>query len=213
MDILNFILKQAIREIQNAAIKAQQEKAYTTTTNKTPPTEWSLDLLLSLEWKRYEEVCKEFLSIHKCDARLTQMGADGGVDIELYQEGKLFGLVQCKAWITKVGIKEIRELYGVMASRKITDGTFFTTSSYTQDAFIFARENKIDLQDGKSLMTNIKSLSAEQQKKLLDFATTGDYTTPTCPNCGIKLIRQPGGKKDFWGCMFYPRCRGRLQMR
>lgn len=218
-DMVNQIAKQHIKEMMNLQqeiLNAQRNRQSNSTQsqkNTTRPTEWNLDVLMSLEWKRYEEVCKEIISLWGYDARLTKMGADGGVDIEIYRDNKLYGLVQCKAWIAKVGIKEIRELYGVMASKKITDGTFFTTSSYTQEAFTFARDNKIDLHDGNSLITEIKSFPTDHQKKLLDFATTGDYTTPTCPNCGVKLIRRSGEKKDFWGCVFFPRCKGKLQMR
>jgi len=40
------------------------------------------------------------------------------------------------------------------------------------------------------------------------FATAGDYTTPTCASCGVKMIvRTPkAGGKAFWGCVNYPRC-------
>jgi restriction system protein len=175
--------------------------------------EWSLELLLSLEWKRFEEVCRDYFIATGLDARLTRSGADGGVDIQIYENNQIVCLIQCKAWTWKIGVKEIRELYGIMASEKVNNGIFITTSSYTQDAIIFSKEKNVRLFDGKDLIKRIKMLPPDQQKKLLAFATAGDYTTPTCPNCGTKLIRRSGKKKDFWGCMFYPRCRSTIQMR
>ena len=215
-DMMNQALKardEIIKELLEAhgkAIKAQRPNLST-----EKPTKWSLDVLMSIEWKRFEEFCKEYIKAHGWDAQLTQIGADGGVDIEIYQNGKIYGLVQCKAWITKIGVKELRELYGVMASRKITDGTFFTTSSYTQEAFTFAQENKIDLHDSESLMNGIEKLTTEQQQHLLKVATIGDYTTPTCPNCNIKMVVKfaRNTRGEFWGCINFPRCRNTIQMR
>ena len=53
-------------------------------------------------------------------------GADGGVDIILYQQGVETPaiIVQCKSWSQKVGVKAIRELFGVMAADQIGYGVF-----------------------------------------------------------------------------------------
>ena len=43
---------------------------------------------------------------------------------------------------------------------------------------------------------------------LLALATEGDFLTPTCPACGVKMTARsnsPYGRK-FWGCVNYPRC-------
>jgi restriction system protein len=182
---------------------------------KPKPVNWNLELLMSLEWKRFEEVCKEYLIIKDYDARLTDSGADGGVDIKLYRGQQLIGLVQCKAWINKVSVKEIRELYGVMASAEITQGIFFTTSSFTEDAIAFKKNKNITLIDGRDFIKRIKTLKLEEQEQLYKFATVGDYTTPTCANCDAKMVKRTtkDSGNDFWGCANYPRCRNTLQMR
>jgi restriction endonuclease Mrr len=184
-------------------------------TENEKPNTWTLEVLMSLEWKRFEELCKEYLIMFGHNAHLTRNGADGGIDIEIWKENKKEGLVQCKAWIWKIGVKEIRELYGIMASENANIGFFITTSSFTQNAIEFTLDKNITLISGENLIHKIKHLEIAQQKYLLDIATTGDYTTPTCARCNSKMIKRSGnnGKKDFWGCLNYPRCRNTLQVR
>ena len=65
------------------------------------------------------------------------------------------------------------------------------------------------------LLMMIQRLPGEKSEALLAFATAGDYTTPTCPSCGVKMkaVAGSGGRPDFWGCKNYPRCRQKLGMR
>jgi len=51
------------------------------------------------------------------------------------------------------------------------------------------------------------------RQQLLDFATAGDWTTPTCPSCGVKMAARNSKRRRFWGCVHFPKCRGTLQMR
>ena len=50
----------------------------------------------------------------------------------------------------------------------------------------------------------------QAQRNLLAVCTSGDYTTPTCPSCGIKLVERIIGGKAAWGCRNYPRCRSKI---
>lgn len=64
------------------------------------------------------------------------------------------------------------------------------------------------------LLMMIQRLSPTSLQKLLALATNGDYKTPTCPSCGIKMIKRPSTKGDFWGCLNYPKgCRQKLNLR
>lgn len=189
-------------------------------TNVTPnkPTEWALGLLREIEWKRFEEVCQRFYDTKGIRSETTPLGPDGGIDIRLYQDNAehATSLVQCKAWGERVvGVKEVRELLGVMTHEKISKAFFMTTGRFSDDAKEVAKSNKITLIDGEMFLMMIKRLPDADQKSLLDFATEGDYKTPTCPSCGIKMKHVPGkaGRADFWGCNNYPRCRQTLWMR
>ncbi|MHB8117101.1 MAG: restriction endonuclease, partial [Acidithiobacillus ferrivorans] len=106
----------------------------------------------------------------------------------------------------------IRKLAGVMAHEKVKNGVFITTSSFTLDATVFAVANGIVLLDGKEFLNAIKTLPVSDQEHLLAFATSGDYTTPTCAKCGVKMVLKKG-YSEFWGCPNYPRCRETIRIR
>lgn len=176
---------------------------------------WSLELLRSLEWKRFEELVCAYVRQLGYEARTTRLGADGGVDVEVLDPAtqQVAMIVQCKAWnVYPVGIKSVRELYGVMAATKIPQCAFFTSGTYTTEALVFGQKHDVDLVDGEELLSRINQLKLSQSLQLLEDATRGDYTTPTCPSCGVKMILRTAGKgrsagEDFWGCPSYPRCR------
>lgn len=91
---------------------------------------WDVSILHEIEWKRFETVCTEYLRMSGFVATETNVGADGGVDIHVSKLGDdtFKGIVQCKAWTTyKVGVKPIRELFGIMAADRISSGIFITS--------------------------------------------------------------------------------------
>lgn len=180
-------------------------------------SKWSLELLNALEWKRFEYVCAGYFEELGFRAKTVRAGPDGGVDIHLYAGGAQHPgiIVQCKAWKTKmIGVNLIRELFGVMAADKVEEGIFATTGTYSSDAARFAMGKNIHLIDGEGFLAKLLALAPERQQSLLNFATEGDFTTPTCPSCGIKMVfRTPKtGGNPFWGCQNYPRCTTRLQV-
>jgi len=89
-----------------------------------------------------------------------------------------------------------------------------TSGRFSLDAINLARQIRnqgkcrLDLVTGERFLGFISQLSANQQNKLLEFATDGDYSTPTCPHCGIKMVRRSSKSNGsvFWGCRNYPRC-------
>ncbi|CAL60248.1 Putative restriction endonuclease [Herminiimonas arsenicoxydans] len=169
-----------------------------------PPT-WSIESLRSLEWKRFELLCAQYYEAAGFKAVTIAAGADGGIDVKLFKidPNLPIAIVQCKAWRKAVGVKEVRELLGVMAHEKVARGIFITNGSYTPDALAFGASNPIQLLDGQAFLGKIIDLDATAQDKLIAFAFDGDYRTPTCASCGIKLVK----RKTFWGCTNFPRCR------
>jgi restriction system protein len=184
-------------------------------TPKERPTTWTLELIKDIEWKKFEELCTAFFLEKGIRAKATFLGADGGIDIKLYQADLRTptSIVQCKAWNSwKVGVQQIREFLGVMTHEKIAKGFYMTSGEYSEEAKKTANANRITLINGEMLLAMIKRLPSESQKNLLVLATKGDYTTPTCPSCGIKMLRRSGKRGDFWGCKNFPRCHNRLHV-
>lgn len=185
---------------------------------KVDTSKWSLDLLLALEWKRFETLSAAYFEALGLRARVAGPGADGGVDIRLYQgaDDKPSILVQCKARSSAaVGVDTVRELYGVMKHQDVAEGIVMTTSTFTPDARDFPKSSDLHLIDGRDFLAKILALPAQQQLALLKHATAGDFTTPTCPSCGSTMVARKGQGRSagFWGCPRFPGCRSTLQMR
>jgi restriction system protein len=173
--------------------------------------QWTPELLKRLEWRRFEELCAAYFEALGFRADLAAAGADGGA-ITLYEEGakRASILVQCEPWNAhRVGIKPLRGLRGAMTSGNVGEGVLVTSGKFTKEARDFAGKEKITLVDGPELVGKITALLPEQALALLKGATQGDYQTPTCPACTIKMIPRKSTThgRTYWGCRNYPGCK------
>lgn len=181
---------------------------------------WTLDLIRSLEWREFEKLCARLLETKGFHAKLGDFGpdGDGGLDIRIYKQQELerpYGIAQCKAQKQEVKIETIRAFRGVMAVEKITKGFFYTSGEFSNKAWAFGKEQKIEIVSGEELLDEIRSLPQEKQEALLQEIITTDYMTPTCTVCGVKMIKKSSPKSEyqFWSCPKYPKCRGKLELR
>jgi restriction system protein len=179
---------------------------------KVSTAQWTPELLKQLEWRRFEELCAAYFETLGFRTDVLS-GAGGGVDINLYAHGaeRASTIVQCQPWNAyRVGIKPVRGLLGAMASGNVAEGVLVTSGKFTQEARDLAnKEKKISLVDGAELLARIAALVPEKALELLRFATHGDFQTPTCPTCALKMIPRKStthGRK-FWGCRNYPSCK------
>ena len=175
------------------------------------PTAWSIDVIRAVEWKRFEDLCQKFYESSGIRSETTALGPEGGMDILLYQDdgGKPTAIVHCAAGgDCLVGVRPVRELLGVMTHEKIGRAFFVTSGHFADAAKVVATGNRITLISGDMLLMMIKRLPEAARTSLLEVATEGDYKTPTCPACGIKMKRLSGkpGSPDSWACHNYPRC-------
>ncbi len=184
---------------------------------RQPAARWGPKVFAAIEWRRFEAVCEALFAQAGFRTRAQSHGADGGVDIWLYSahsEGPA-AVVQCKHWQGKpVGVREMREFYGVMAAHKLQRGTYATTSTYTEDALQFAKDNGISALDGKRLLSLIAQRTEAQQQALLQVAFEGEYWRPTCASCGTKMVERKRSRDGarFWACSHHPRCNRTLPM-
>lgn len=201
---------------ENVARSSSIQSPHVAATDEGPTT-WSRAVIDRIEWKRFEDLCCEFYRVKGIRAEATRLGPDGGVDIRLFQDQTdpqhCSAVVQCKAWSQAVGVKPVRELRGVMAHEKVDKAFFMAPNGFTDEARAFAAENRITLLDGKLFLAMLERLPAAPRAQLLTYATRGDWTTPTCPSCGLKMTARDSKRGRFWGCVSYPRCRATLAMR
>lgn len=175
---------------------------------------WTAQLLKHLEWRRFEETCTAYFEAvgHTTRVAPSRSGAGAGVDIGLGPEGSatLSILAHAKPWDAyRIGIKALRELRAAMTAAGAGEGLLVTSGRFTAEAVAFAAAENIRLIDGAALLAHFAELPPEKSAALLKLATQGDFLTPTCPRCAIKMTSRTstaGGRK-FWGCLNYPRCK------
>jgi restriction system protein len=173
---------------------------------------WTPELLKQLEWRRFEQLCAAYFETLGFRTRIVRSAADGSADIHLYGESCEHAsmIAQCKAWSAyRIGINPVRELRAAVASASVGKGALLTPGRFTQEAVAFAGRENIQLIDGARLLGELTALSPEKALALLRFATQGDYRTPTCPSCSIKMVtrQSTSGGRKFWGCHNYPHCK------
>jgi restriction system protein len=176
---------------------------------------WSLELLKHLEWRRFEELCAAYFEALGFTAQISHSRANGAVDIGLCAAGadKAAIIVHCLPWNAyRVGIGPVRELRAAMTSAGAVEGVLATSSRFTREAVALAAKENVQLIDGADLLAKLAALAPEQSLGLLKFATQGDFLTPTCPRCSIKMAsrRSTHEGRKFWGCPNYPRCKQTL---
>jgi len=163
-----------------------------------------------LPWRQFEAIVGEAFRqrgyrVHENAAD----GPDGGIDLVLLKDdARLY--VQCKQWKqVKVGVRSIREFYGVIVAGGAAGGFFVASGEYTEEAREFARKCRIELIDGAALVEMIGRSHAPEQGR----AVAPPAADRTCPACGGPMVQRTAKRganagSVFWGCSSYPRCRG-----
>jgi len=167
-----------------------------------------------LTWSQFERLIAEFY--RRKGATVTPRGgstADGGVDLNVtYPTGERL-IVQCKHWKSRhVGVKPLRELWGVLDDEKADGAIFVTSGSFSADALNFARGKRLELIDGPKL----RGMMAEVKRTQATAAVTEPPPTPSapvCPRCESPMVlrtarRGANAGEQFWGCSTYPKCQG-----
>lgn len=98
--------------------------------------------------------------------KVTGKSHDEGVDLEAYQNNKLF-VIQCKRYKNTVGRPDIQKLFGVMTDKK-ADGHLFTTGKFPKTAKEFSKGKSIELVDGERLIEICKQNGIKTNKQLLE---------------------------------------------
>ena len=113
------------------------------------------DQILNLNPLDFEMLVGQLYTMIGFSTKLTKRSHDGGIDIfasrnEPTQKETL--IIQCKRYNKKIGVKDIRDLLGVVSDKKANKGTLITTSFFTKESIKFAKNNpRIELIDYDSL--------------------------------------------------------------
>ncbi|WP_194756649.1 restriction endonuclease [Aliidiomarina indica] len=108
--------------------------------------------LADISWRDFERLTAAYFREQGFQVQETDAGPDGGVDLELYKDSKLY-LVQCKHWKTQhVPVQKVRELYGIMAAKGAEGGFFVASGNFTTEAKRFALDKNILLIHGADVL-------------------------------------------------------------
>lgn len=185
--------------------------------------------LRAMSWQEFEQLVGEAYRRQGYAVEESGgSGADGGVDLILRKAGATT-LVQCKQWKTrKVGVKIVRELYGVMAAEQAPRGVVVTCGHFTNEANAFADGNPVDLVDGPALWELVQAVKTGKKSTRTPPRESNQATAtrppapripedgkivPLCPMCGSKMVLRTARKgsnpgEQFYGCPHFPKCRG-----
>ena len=191
-----------------------------------------------LEWKEFEYLVGEMyrrLDYHVIENEY--LGADGGVDLSLKKDNKLY-LVQCKQWRSRyIGVKVVREMFGVLTAENAHKVIIITSTYFSKEARAFAKKKPIELIDGDLLAKMVSKVKVnpeelppqvevpteniEPNESITVAAVETKKSNPApeqeepkhpCPKCGSPLVLREAKKgknagKKFYGCSTYPKCR------
>ena len=130
------------------------------------------ELLFAVDSREFECLVAEILCRRGYNVQVTRQSRDGGVDIyaSRLEPNGLHGLyfVQCKRQSkrNRVGVRPVRELYGVVCARNATGGIVITTSFFTSPAINFqsTAPNRIALQDNSAVMRWLRETGVRLNK-------------------------------------------------
>lgn len=199
--------------------------------------EITLEDLRAMSWSDFERVTGEaykangYVVVARGGAQ-----ADGGVDLIVLRENQRT-LVQCKRWRDwRVGVKIVREVYGMLMHEGAAAAHIVTCGTFTQDAQTFAAGKPIELIDGDRLLAMLRTAPARPATPPMHVIPSPVQSTPppapviseapvvpvetpelaadtpTCPRCGAAMVLRTARKGanaggQFWGCSQYPDCR------
>ena len=127
--------------------------------------------LEDLSWREFERLCFLYFKARGYKPRETGEGADGGVDLVIYnRHHKAEEAIQIKHYIgsgNQITVERIRELNSAKRNHKCVLSRFITTSSYTKDALKQADDFKMVCHDLNWVKSKIVKWQEQEQKKVV----------------------------------------------
>ena len=112
-----------------------------------------------LSWEHFEHLTGEVFRRRGYAVQENRSkGADRGIDLVLVRGGERV-LVQCKRWDKAVGVPVVRELLGAVTAERASRGILVAAGRFTGPAHAFAKQNGVELIDGRALERLVRSVS------------------------------------------------------
>ncbi|MEB0133898.1 restriction endonuclease [Actimicrobium sp. CCC2.4] len=175
-------------------------------------TDWSVDLLQELEWRRFEDLCRSYFDTVGLDARPLDSAPDSAASLQLWKPGSTaMNAIACTiGGPAAIQVNRIRALQEARQRHQVQQAFLVGAGKFSSDAIAAGKDLGMILMDGPTLLKRILTLPPDQQEALLQLAVKGDFRSPTCPVCSRKMSLRSGDFKSFWRCTGYPECRCRM---
>ncbi len=155
---------------------------------------WTPELIASLDWMRMAELVRAIAAHGGCELARSIVMEDGSVMFAMMEQPMTAhpqrALVKISGWnewgaMPQAVMRFAQEVRTAQNAR----GVLIAPGGFTPAALMAAQEHRIETVDSAALYQVLLGLPAERSDFFFDIATSGDYTTPTCPVCLQKLSK------------------------
>ena len=137
------------------------------------PTRWSLELLQSLDAKRFAEVVAGVFLEHGFRIEPATHGSGDAIDGRIFFRDVVapVGVVRCRVGREPVGVAPVGELLDLMLVEGVERGHFVAAGGFAKEAMAFVAVHPIRLVPGADLLATIADLDASVSARLLAATT------------------------------------------
>jgi Restriction endonuclease/Polymer-forming cytoskeletal len=159
------------------------------------PADWSLDLLRRLDWKRFQDVASAMIQRGGYVTEAERVKADGARLVSVHRgrkrELRAEALVYLPGWnAMQVGKDVMKQLIDALRVESIQQGVLITPGIISDEAAALAAEIGCELIDGPTFLATLRDMPPADQAWLLQVTTEGEFSHPTCPQCGAKMTQR-----------------------
>jgi len=155
---------------------------------------WSPELIASLDWARLSELARAMAAEAGCEMAGSSVMRDGAVLFGMLEQPKSSkprrALVKIAPWNEWGATPEtVRRFADEVRTARDTRGILIAPGGFNPAALRTAQELRIEAVDAAALDAAVRALPGDKGQFLFAVTTSGDFSTPTCPVCTMKLKR------------------------
>ncbi len=96
-----------------------------------------------------------------------------------------------------VGAGEMRDFVELTRLQQGLRAVFITPGEFSPEARQLAEWARVETVDGETFLRTLSDLPVAEQERLLRVLTAGQFTVPSCPVCGSKMVVRNGALPEF----------------
>ena len=181
------------------------------------PKEWTEDLIETLEWKVFDDLCIAFWEAQGNSVLDHSKGSSDAASFFISAKNRSntrIGVIQSRSsQANKASVIEMQNLLRMKKQSELPIAIFMYAGRISNVVSSYCQSHGIRLFGSHNIHKGIMALPKDKQKELMKSLIRPDYMLPTCPNCNIKMVKRK--RKDtgriFWGCLSYPECRETIE--